>query len=129
MPDPADSSVTVTLAEIARIAGVTRAAVSNWRRRHPNFPAPTGGTDISPLFALDDVQGWLRAQGKLREEARDLDWLWPQFEALGDRDVMGAAIAAVGTPPLPGGGVDGDPPAVPLPEGARRLVQQALRLA
>ncbi|MYW05304.1 N-6 DNA methylase [Streptomyces sp. SID3343] len=129
MPDPADSSVTVTLAEIARIAGVTRAAVSNWRRRHPNFPAPTGGTDISPLFSLDDVQDWLRAQGKLREEARDLDWLWPQFEALGDRDVMGAAIAAVGTSSLPEGDVDRGTSAVPLPEGARRLVRQALQLA
>ncbi|MFI6581761.1 N-6 DNA methylase [Embleya sp. NPDC050493] len=129
MPDPADSSVTVTLAEIARIAGVTRAAVSNWRRRHPSFPAPTGGTDISPLFALDDVQGWLRAQGKLREEARDLDWLWPQFEALGDRDVMGAAIAAVGTSSLSRGGSGREASAVPLSDTARGLVRQALELA
>ena len=36
MPEDA----TVTAADIARLAGVGRAAVSNWRRRHPDFPRP-----------------------------------------------------------------------------------------
>lgn len=57
----------VTAAEIARLAGVGRAAVSNWRRRHADFPRPVGGTDTSPSFALAEVTGWLRAQGKLAE--------------------------------------------------------------
>ncbi|MCJ0870991.1 N-6 DNA methylase [Streptomyces sp. AP-93] len=57
----------VTAAEIARLAGVGRAAVSNWRRRHADFPRPVGGTDTSPSFALADVTDWLRAQGKLAE--------------------------------------------------------------
>jgi hypothetical protein len=47
--------VVVTLAEIARIAGVGRAAVSNWRRRYDNFPSPVGGTDTSPQFSLPQV--------------------------------------------------------------------------
>ncbi|MGC4797138.1 N-6 DNA methylase [Micromonospora saelicesensis] len=55
----------VTAAEISRLAGVTRATVSNWRRRHPDFPAPTGGTDTSPAYDLDAVQGWLAARGQL----------------------------------------------------------------
>lgn len=46
----------VTAADIARIAGVTRAAVSNWRRRYEDFPAATGGTSSSPLFVLGDVR-------------------------------------------------------------------------
>ncbi|MEW2164320.1 N-6 DNA methylase [Streptomyces sp. NPDC007084] len=57
----------VTAAGIARLAGVGRAAVSNWRRRHPDFPKPVGGTETSPSFALAEVETWLREQGKLAE--------------------------------------------------------------
>jgi hypothetical protein len=57
----------VTAAEIARLAGVGRAAVSNWRRRHADFPKPVGGTETSPSFALTEVEEWLRKQGKLAE--------------------------------------------------------------
>ncbi|MFH9423763.1 N-6 DNA methylase [Streptomyces sp. NPDC017529] len=57
----------MTAAGIARLAGVGRAAVSNWRRRHAGFPKPVGGTETSPTFALADVEHWLRAQGKLAE--------------------------------------------------------------
>ncbi|NNJ08329.1 N-6 DNA methylase [Streptomyces sp. PKU-MA01144] len=57
----------MTAAGIARLAGVGRAAVSNWRRRHADFPRPVGGTETSPSFALHEVERWLRAQGKLAE--------------------------------------------------------------
>lgn len=60
MPKP---SAQVTAAEISRLAGVTRATVSNWRRRHPDFPAPSGGTDASPLYDLEAVRAWLAARG------------------------------------------------------------------
>ncbi|MFD2009796.1 N-6 DNA methylase [Streptomyces narbonensis] len=60
-------SAEVTAAGIARLAGVGRAAVSNWRRRHADFPKPVGGTEASPSFALADVERWLREQGKLAE--------------------------------------------------------------
>ncbi|MDG5802024.1 N-6 DNA methylase [Streptomyces ossamyceticus] len=62
-----DNGTEVTAAEIARLAGVGRAAVSNWRRRHADFPRPVGGTETSPSFALTDVEEWLRKQGKLAE--------------------------------------------------------------
>ncbi|MEU5615255.1 N-6 DNA methylase, partial [Streptomyces sparsogenes] len=62
-----DNAAEVTAAGIARLAGVGRAAVSNWRRRHPDFPKPVGGTETSPTFALGEVEQWLRAQGKLAE--------------------------------------------------------------
>ncbi|TLQ48156.1 SAM-dependent methyltransferase [Streptomyces marianii] len=65
----------MTAAEISRIAGVTRATVSNWRRRHADFPAPTGGTDTSPLYDLGAVRAWLGSRGHTqvadpREELR-----------------------------------------------------------
>ncbi|MGW3290704.1 N-6 DNA methylase [Streptomyces sp. NPDC001002] len=62
-----DNATEVTAAEIARLAGVGRAAVSNWRRRHGDFPKPVGGTETSPSFALAEVEAWLRKQGKLAE--------------------------------------------------------------
>lgn len=62
MPDP---TTQVTAAEISRLAGVTRATVSNWRRRHPGFPSPVGGTDTSPTYDLESVREWLAERGQL----------------------------------------------------------------
>lgn len=57
----------VAAADIARMAGVGRSAVSNWRRRYAGFPKPVAGTPASPLFALAEVEAWLRGNGKLLE--------------------------------------------------------------
>ncbi|MGW3170964.1 N-6 DNA methylase [Streptomyces sp. NPDC001153] len=85
-------AVPVSLAEIARIAGVGRAAVSNWRRRHDSFPTRIGGTDVSPQFSLAEVEQWLRENGKLKRiGGREL--LWPRFEVLGSRNESGLAVA------------------------------------
>lgn len=85
-------AVPVSLAEIARIAGVGRAAVSNWRRRHDSFPTRIGGTDVSPQFSLAEVEHWLRDNGKLKDIG-GREFLWPRFEALGSRDESGLAVA------------------------------------
>ncbi|GAB3724524.1 N-6 DNA methylase [Nocardiopsis nanhaiensis] len=55
--------IEVTSADIARLAGVRPAAVSNWRRRHSDFPKPVGGTGRSPRFDLAEVEAWLAARG------------------------------------------------------------------
>jgi type I restriction enzyme M protein len=52
-----DSATTVSGAQVAGLAGVTRAAFSQWRRRHGDFPAPVAGE--SDRFPLADVIGWL----------------------------------------------------------------------
>ena len=52
-----DSGTTVSGAQVAGLAGVTRAAVSQWRTRHADFPAPVAGD--SDRFDLDDVISWL----------------------------------------------------------------------
>src|SRR5450631_3565170 len=54
----------MTAAAIARLAGVGRAAVSNWRRRYPAFPQPVGGSSTSPTFDRAQVEEWLKATGK-----------------------------------------------------------------
>lgn len=88
-------AVPVTLAEIARLAGVGRAAVSNWRRRHDSFPARIGGTEVSPKFSLEEIEAWLRDNDKLKNAVGG-EWLWPRLEALGGRNEAGLVIAEAG---------------------------------
>ena len=57
----------MTAAAIAREAGVVRAAVSNWRRRYPEFPKPVGGSPTSPTFDRAEVETWLKATGKANQ--------------------------------------------------------------
>ncbi|MCB8905772.1 MULTISPECIES: N-6 DNA methylase [unclassified Streptomyces] len=96
----------VTGAEIARLAGVTRAAVSNWRRRYDDFPAPAGGGANSPLFALVEVQAWLDKQRKGQEISPEVE-LWQALRAVyGEQIVAGlaevaAALAGAPSPGLP----------------------------
>lgn len=44
--------------DIARLAGVKQAAVSNWRKRHRDFPAPTQ-TPAGERYAAKAVAAWL----------------------------------------------------------------------
>ncbi|MER7672883.1 N-6 DNA methylase [Kitasatospora sp. NPDC096128] len=129
MQQSAEPVVQVTLAEISRIAGVGRAAVSNWRRRHDSFPQPVGGTDANPQFSLAEVEEWLDRQQKSRPAAGRLERLWPKIEALGDRDAMGTVLASVGSRLSR----SGDPDALPVPPRMSRrqqtLVEQAVQLA
>lgn len=87
-----DDEAAVTAAEIARLAGVGRAAVSNWRRRYADFPEPIGGTTSSPTFSLDKVEQWLRGQGKLGELSTE-ERVWHELHAVRDDvalvDLMG----------------------------------------
>ncbi|MXQ64843.1 N-6 DNA methylase [Actinomadura rayongensis] len=59
----------MTAVEISRLAGVTRATVSNWRRRHPDFPQPSGGTEASPTYDRRQVEAWLQARGQLPDRS------------------------------------------------------------
>ncbi|MBF6399462.1 N-6 DNA methylase [Nocardia cyriacigeorgica] len=132
-PDPEDvvpqqDAVPVTLAEIARLAGVGRAAVSNWRRRHGSFPAPIGGTDVSPHFSLVEVESWLREQGKL-DDIGTVERLWPRLDNLGDRNQAGLVIAAMALRrPAPGVRVE-SVPEITLGHESASLVRQAMSAA
>ncbi len=54
----------VTATEISKLVGVTRATVSNWRKRHEDFPKPVGGTEFRPVFDWNAVQAWLAERGQ-----------------------------------------------------------------
>lgn len=58
----------VTAAWIARRVGVGRAAVANWRKRHPDFPAPVEDAP-GTLFSWNAVRTWLIETGKAEQLA------------------------------------------------------------
>jgi SAM-dependent methyltransferase len=87
MPDPA----ALTAADIARLAGVTRATVSNWRRRHPDFPEPSGGTDASPAYDRAEVEAWLADRGTLPEPPLG-ERLWRQVLEMSEDANLGDVV-------------------------------------
>ncbi|MEV7289707.1 N-6 DNA methylase [Streptomyces sp. NPDC093252] len=89
------SEPTVTAADIARIAGVGPAAVSNWRRRYAEFPSPVGGTAGSPLFLLSEVVNWLEENGR-PVRITPADEVWRTMNAARDPARPGAILAAAG---------------------------------
>ncbi|MDA0635792.1 N-6 DNA methylase, partial [Nonomuraea sp. MCN248] len=85
---------TLNAGDIARLAGVGRAAVSNWRRRHEDFPVPIGGTANQPLFSLPQVEEWLRRYGKSYQVSLG-DRAWQRLKTAGDLR-LGEAVAQAG---------------------------------
>lgn len=66
----------ITSGDIADLVGVNRAAVSNWKKRHDDFPAPafTDSTGRVLLYWTDQVEAWIAAHfGDLDALASDLD--------------------------------------------------------
>ncbi|MFF2944158.1 N-6 DNA methylase [Streptomyces niveus] len=129
MANGTSPTVPVTLAEIARLAGVGRAAVSNWRRRYKTFPSPIGGTDVSPLFSLLEIEKWLHAESKIKRAVGSLDRLWPEIESLGDRDAMGWLIASLGMRLAQSGHAPLAPAMLTLSARQTDLLEQATSLA
>ena len=70
----------LTLKDIAELAQVSRPAVSNWRKRYSDFPAPLEtSAPNKPLFEAADVVSWLKANEFLPGDAEknlQLTSLW-----------------------------------------------------
>ncbi|GAY09722.1 putative type I restriction system adenine methylase [Pseudonocardia sp. N23] len=77
------------------MGGVSRAAVSNWRRRHADFPRPVDGTPASPRYDLADVEEWLRRNGKATETPA-LERMWQRMRAEGGELGLGHVVARAG---------------------------------
>ncbi|WP_285731992.1 N-6 DNA methylase [Nocardiopsis sp. ATB16-24] len=77
---PVGARALVGSADIARLAGVRRPAVSNWRRRFADFPAPVAGSSSQPLFALEEVRAWCREHDR-PFEAEGADLVWQRVRA------------------------------------------------
>ena len=78
-----DSRSLVAPSDIAEMAGVSRAAVSNWRRRAvDDFPKPVGGTAAKPLFDRADMVAWLRGRGYNVKDENVGARVWAAMNAL-----------------------------------------------
>ncbi|WP_433700865.1 N-6 DNA methylase [Nocardiopsis sp. CA-288880] len=85
----------VTAADIARIAQVSRTTVSNWRRRHGNFPQPVGGSGNRSLFDRAQVEAWLAGGGRLPEREPH-ERVWERVRAVAARGGdLGDVVAGV----------------------------------
>ena len=58
----------MSMNEIAELAKVQRPVVTTWRRRHRDFPAPTGGDTAQPLFDPRQVADWLVRTGRANRD-------------------------------------------------------------
>lgn len=87
--------VEVTSADIARMAGVRPTAVSNWRRRHTDFPEPVAGTDRSPRFDLAQIEAWLTTQGRANPVHNE-ERLWRALDTARGAEPWENALAIIG---------------------------------
>ncbi|NRQ30634.1 N-6 DNA methylase [Nonomuraea sp. NN258] len=87
--------VLVNAIDIARMADVGRAAVSNWRKRFDDFPQPVGGTASSPAFSLSEVEQWLRDHGRY-VEVSPLERFWQRLRSSTDDLRLAEVVAEVG---------------------------------
>jgi chromosome partitioning protein len=55
----------VGIAEIAQMAGVSAAAVANWRKRSLGFPTPVTELRSGPIFEESSVRRWLQRRKKV----------------------------------------------------------------
>lgn len=70
--------------DVADLARVGRSVVSNWRKRHVDFPPAVAGTEAKPLFARRAVVAWLSGRGyKIEDEASGR--IWSALNAMRDR--------------------------------------------
>jgi len=90
VPDPtpnAPADEELSASDIADLAEVSPSAVSNWRKRYSDFPAPIDSAGRWTRFRGAEVRAWLVANDKLPESAADAmiancdDLLWAAVEA------------------------------------------------
>jgi len=65
--NPVRDDRTLTVGEIANLGRVQPSAVSNWRKRHADFPLPALSSAGADVFDYDSVLVWLTAHGKLHQ--------------------------------------------------------------
>ncbi len=55
-----EKTVLVGIAEIAKLAGTSKQAVSNWRMRYDSFPKPTQDLHSGPIWEREKIEEWIK---------------------------------------------------------------------
>lgn len=67
----------ISMADIARLAGQSRATVGNWKARNPDdFPPERGRSSRGPLYDRTEVTDWLTATKRLDERPPEVVAVW-----------------------------------------------------
>jgi 16S rRNA G966 N2-methylase RsmD len=90
------------MTDIAELARVRRPTVSNWRRRHADFPEPAQNNGSTPLFDADEVAHWLdrrpldndRSYGRVFRDSLRMRAIVRFGGAIGD-DILRLSVALV----------------------------------
>jgi type I restriction-modification system DNA methylase subunit len=73
----------ISMADIARLAGQSRATVGNWKGRNPDdFPAERGRGPRGPLYDRIEVTEWLTATGRLDQRPPEVVAVWALADEL-----------------------------------------------
>ena len=72
----------ISMADIARLAGQSRATVGNWKARNPDFPPERGRGPRGPLYDQAEVTRWLETTGRLDKQAKEVAVMWSVAEQL-----------------------------------------------
>jgi type I restriction enzyme M protein len=85
----------ISMADIARLAGQSRATVGNWKSRNPeDFPAERGRGSRGPLYDRAEATAWLEATNRLDKRSAEVTAVWHLADQLRD------GIATEDTMPL-----------------------------
>jgi 16S rRNA G966 N2-methylase RsmD len=98
----ADRTV-VTMTDIAELAKVRRPTVSNWRRRHVDFPKPAKNNGSTPLFDAEEIAHWLdrrpvddeRTYGQVFRDSLRVRAMVRLGGAMGGDDILRLSVALV----------------------------------
>jgi type I restriction enzyme M protein len=86
LPVAETDSPLLNLTDIARLAGVSRTVVFNWRKRHTDFPQPVAEPASGPVFNRDEIAAWLeRRRPRAAKSVQPLGFeakLWQAADAL-----------------------------------------------
>jgi predicted DNA-binding transcriptional regulator AlpA len=67
----------ISMADIARLAGQSRATVGNWKARNPeDFPRERGQGSRGPLYDRAEVTAWLEATNRLDKRTPEVTAMW-----------------------------------------------------
>ncbi len=72
----------ISMADIARLAGQSRATVGNWKARNLDFPPERGRGPRGPLYDRAEVTRWLESTGRLDQRSQEVEVMWSVAEHL-----------------------------------------------
>ena len=72
----------ISMADIARLAGQSRATVGNWKARNPDFPPERDRGPRGPLYDRTEVTRWLESTGRLDKRPHEVEVMWRVVDGL-----------------------------------------------